>query len=364
MLSIVFDINELKVQSEESVKFAKNAIKGLPVIFISDDTAEVCNFFKKHDMDKYISEAEKYASINEFWENNRDKTEAWFLIITNDELRFKSLGSQFVCCPYEFWGSTEQFENTSFTEHAKKKLLYNELSWLYMDSIANDTELEVTFLENLFRKHGVNRILDCCCGVGRHTCRLGKSGFKVTGVDASVNQINTAIKTNNNENVEYQVSDARSFKLPQKYDAAICMWTTYNYFSKGKDISALLSNISDHLRDKGILVLDSKNIPILETSRLYHRRTQREDIDLTLLVYKRIMGMIQNSQYFYFISNGHEKNFYVDEEFVRFYTLDELKSLNNTRFRLIHAYGDFEGNAYDPQNSERMITVWEKYAEG
>jgi len=218
-------------------------------------------------------------------------------------------------------------------------------------------------LNYIFKKCNINRILDCCCGVGRHACRLGEDGFKVIGVDASTNQIDTAMKKNSNENVEYYVDDARSFTLPQKCDAAICMWTTYNYFSKEKDILAFLSNISAHLNNKGILVLDSKNIPNLEKNRLYHRWTQRDDIELTLLVYKRIMGMIQNSQYFYFINNGHEKNFYIDEEFVRFYTLDELKALNNKMFKLIHVYGDFEGNDYDAKNSERMITVWEKYSE-
>lgn len=363
MLSIVFDINELKLQSKECIKFVRYAMSDLNTIFISDNTEKDYEFFEKYDMNKYISESEKYISIEEFLEINKDNTEEWFLIITDKKFQFESYGLQFAGCPYEFWGSMQQFEKNSFTEHAKKKLIYNELSWLYMDSIANDTGLEVEFLKKIFKKYNVNKILDCCCGVGRHACRLGENGFKVTGVDASVNQINTALKKNNNENVEYYVNDARNFTLPQKYDAAICMWTTYNYFSKEKDILAFLNNISAHLNDKGILVLDSKNILNLESNRLYHRRTQRDDIDLILLVYKRIMGMIQNSQYFYFINNGQEKDFYIDEEFVRFYTLDELKSLNNAMFKLIHVYGDFEGNDYDIKKSERMITVWQKYIE-
>ena len=133
------------------------------------------------------------------------------------------------------------------------------------------------------------------------------------------------------------------------------------YFrSKEKDINALLDNIYGHLTENGILVLDSKNIPILESNRFYHRRTQRENVDLTLLVYKRIIGMVQNSQYFYFINRGIEKNFYIDEEFVRFYSLQELVKLNEGRFKLMDTYGDFHGNAYVDNHSERMITVWEK----
>ena len=362
MLSIVFDIGELKMQCEECINFACHAMRSLNTVLVTDNTVQTLDFLEKNGLSEQVSAAEKYASIEDVLEKHKDKTQEWFLIITDQKYPFSSYGSQFVGCQYKFWGEMDQFEENSFTEHAKKKLLYNELSWLYMDSIANDTGLEVEFLKNIFKSFNAKRVLDCCCGVGRHAGRLGEIGFKVTGVDASDNQINTAQKINNNENVEYFVSDARSFTLPQKYDAAICMWTTYNYFSKQKDISAFLSNISDHLSDKGILILDSKNIPVLERRRLYYRRTQRDDIDLTLLVYKRILGMVQNSQYFYFINNGQEKDFYIDEEFVRFYTLDDLKLLNNGKFRLVQAYGDFQGNIYDAGCSERMITVWMKCA--
>lgn len=360
MLSAVFDLNELAAQSEESIRFTKCVISDLNTILISNNDSEAGKVLEKNNIDITSCVVEKHETIEDFLHHNKDKADDWFLIVTNRDMPFSSFGQQFVGCPYEFWGSTEQFKENSFTEHAKNKLLYNELSWLYMDSIANDTDLEVSFLEKIFKKHNAKNILDCACGVGRHAYRLGNDGFKVTGIDISTNQIKTAMEQNSNSNVDYCVCDARNFSLSQKYDAAICMWTTYNYFSKEKDILDFLNTVSSHLRDKGILVLDSKNIPILDKNRLYHRKTSKDDLDLTLLIYKRIIGMVQNSQYFYFLNNGQDKSFYIDEEFVRFYTLNELEKLNNARFELIDVYGDFEGTKYDAMKSDRMITVWKK----
>lgn len=360
MLSIVFNVNELVLQSEENIIFAKYAVENVHTIVVENTNKETEHLLEKFNLKKKLAEVENYESMVDFLDIYKDANKDWFLIITNENIQCQKYGAQFRRCSYNFWGSLDQFECKSFTEHAKKKLLYNDLSWLYMDSIANDTQLEVEFLKKLFDQHQINQVLDCCCGVGRHDYELGEAGFKVTGVDISASQIKTAIQTNKNENVRYLVSDIRSLELQKKYDAAICMWTTYNYFSKERDIIEFFNRVSLHLRENGILVLDSKNIPSLNKNRIYQRKTKRGDINLSLLIYKRILGMVQNSQYFYFIDNAGEKEFYIDEEFVRFYTLEELKNLNKDRFRLLHVYGDFEGNVYDAEKSERMITVWEK----
>lgn len=357
MLTIVFELGELINQDKEELLFVDKIIRDLTSILIMGETVLTADYQNYAE----LCSLDACKTIEQYLDNNKDRVNDWFLIISNKKINYEKYGRQFVVCPYKFWSGLEQFNTKSFTEHAKSKYLYNELSWLYMESIVNDTYLEVNFLKTLFEENNVKKVMDCCCGVGRHAARLGELGIHVVGIDASSNQIQTALEKNNNENVEYIVHDVRNFNLPDKcYDAAICMWTTYNYFSKKKDILKFLSTVSAHLHDGGLLVLDSKNIPAMETYRFYHRETQKENLNMTLLVYKRILGMVQNSQYFYFINNGENKLFYLDEEFVRFYTVEELQKLNITRFELVNVYGDFHKNQYEPNNSERMITVWRK----
>lgn len=357
MVTIVFEYSELVNIEKEERLFVDKIVEDLPCILINGEDVHS----EEYDDLKNRVIVDNCKSILQFVESIKDRNDEWFLIITNKEIVLDDFGKQFVRCPYKFWSGLEQFDTKSFTEHAKKKILYNELSWLYMESIANDTHLEVDFLKELFTENNVYRVMDCCCGVGRHAARLGELGFFVTGIDASQNQISTAMKNNTNDMVEYIVHDVRDFDLPKKnYDAAICMWTTYNYFSKENDLVSFLSTVDHHLNDGGLLVLDSKNIPALDPYRFYHRDTKKEDVDMTLLVYKRIIGKIQNSQYFYFINSGKEKLFYLDEEFVRFYSIEELQNLNAAKYELINVFGDFNGSLYDVDTSKRMITLWRK----
>ena len=267
-----------------------------------------------------------------------------------------------VYMPIDFQGNLDDFKNKSFTEHAKDKLLYNELSKYYMQAIVNDTDQETNFIKKVYGDNVSNTpgtILDCCCGVGRHDYLLSNSGYKVTGIDISQNQIDTANKNNKTENVNYQVMDVRDINLPFKeYDMSICMWTTYNYLSLDKDFIKFIKSNYNHQKEGGILILDAKNIPRLESRRVYKRNDSFEDkMHLELIVNKFVINNIQNSQYFYFIKENGDKKFYMDEEFVRFYNLDEIKELTKDYYDVINVYGDFDFSNYDVKSSNRFIVV-------
>lgn len=360
MLTAVFDMNELSLQDDECLSFVELLSHDIDVFLIYTGISKM---YPQNIPSKYTKFPHKRVcadSIESFVIDYKEKSD-WYIIFSDRVTASSSCNDNVVVCPYHFWGDLKQFEHKSFTEHARKKLLYNELSSLYIDAIANDTRLEVKFLEKIFNGSHVNKVLDCCCGVGRHTEMLGNMGFHVTGIDVSESQIEIANKNYKNKNVEYFVRDARNFLLPaEDYDAAICMWTTYNYFSQKEDLLSVMKSLYDHLADKGILILDSKNIPSLAPQRLYHRSKTKENCDIFLLVYKRIIGAIQNSQYFYFIHENGKKSFYIDEEFVRFYSLNELKDINHSLFECIDVYSDFQGNEYDEISGERMISVWRK----
>ena len=359
MLSAVFDFNELKNKDGENLSFAKLLIQDLNTVILADDALEVDKWLCYSGLTPNSITVEKFSAPKYFLrcQNSND----WFLFVSDEDLDCAKDSENFVKCGYRFNGVPKRFQDQSFTEHAKNKILYNELSWLYMDSIVNDTSKEVDFLKTILDENHSKKILDCCCGVGRHAARLGALGFKVTGIDASQAQITTAEKQNKNANVDYFVQDARNFLLPDKnFDAAICMWTTYNYFSKEDDLQKVLGSLWSHLRTEALLILDSKNIPILDKERLYHRTTQKKNLDMTLLIYKRIIKSIQMSLYFYFLNVGGTRKFYMDEEFVRFYSLEEMKKINHYGFEFVRAYGDFNMNLFDEKHSKRMITVWKK----
>ncbi|MDO4369269.1 MAG: class I SAM-dependent methyltransferase [bacterium] len=320
------------------------------------------------DIDKFglkdiftsIYAKEDITTKDEFLKDLSEKYD-WIVFFNHENNRIIELGN-IIYMPIDFQGNLDEFKNKSFTEHAKNKLLYNELSKYYMQAIVNDTNQETDFVKKVYRDNisiTPGTILDCCCGVGRHDYLLANSDYKVTGIDISQNQIDTANKNNKTENVNYQVMDVRDINLPFKdYDMSICMWTTYNYLSLDKDFLKFIKSNYNHQKEGGILILDAKNIPRLEKRRVYKRNdSYKNKMELELIVNKFVINNIQNSQYFYFINENGNKKFYMDEEFVRFYNLDEIKELTKDYYEVINVYGDFDFSDYDVKNSNRFIVV-------
>lgn len=346
---------------EKNIEFAKNMSKIYPIDVVSmakkDRLLKDIDKFKLNDLFSNIYSKDEVKNRKEFLKQLSQNYD-WLLFL-NHEIDKVDLDDNVIYFPINFQGDIKKFEKTSFTEHAKNKLIYNELSDIYLQSIANDTTEETKFLDNIFKKYDRNStVLDCCCGVGRHCRALAEKGYKVTGIDISRKQIENAKKINGIENTTYLNMDVRDIQLEKKdYDAGMCMWTTYNYLSQNEDFEKFIKGVYNHLSEGGIFVLDSKNIPALEKNRIYKRDNKSEKLDLELLICKRIIENVQNSQYFYFMKRNGKNEFYMDEEFVRFYYLNEIDEIVNKYFDVVEVYGDFDMSEYSQEKSRRFIVV-------
>lgn len=346
---------------EKNIKLVENMSKIYPIDIVSmarkDRILKDMNKFGIKHLFSNIYSKNEVKNRKEFLKK-LSKDYDWLLFFNHEigEIRFDE---NVIYFPINFQGDIKKFDNISFTEHAKNKLIYNELSDIYLQAIANDTNFETDFLDNIFKKYNKKgSVLDCCCGVGRHCRALAERGYNVTGIDISKRQIENTKKINNVKNIKYFNMDVRDFKLKNKnYDAGICMWTTYNYLSQDEDFEKFIKGIYNHLCNGGIFVLDSKNIPALEKERIYRRKNNNGQLDLELLICKRIVGNVQNSQYFYFMKRNGKKEFYMDEEFVRFYYLNEIKKIVKGYFDIVEVYGDFDMSKYDQKKSRRFILI-------
>lgn len=305
---------------------------------------------------------EELESKDKYINEIRDKFD-WVLYFKKDTQVVENK-QNIIYSPINLKGDLSIFNDMSFTEHAKNKKYYHDFSNYYMYTLANDTQKETDFLMKVFKKYlnkDRGKVLDCCCGVGRHSYIMAKNGFEVTGVDFSEDQINNAKKIHSHKNVDYKNMDVRKLKLEDKdYDMSCCMWTTYNYLSLDADLKKFIESTYYHQKDGGILVLDSKNIPRLEPHRLYNRYTEKDNFKMEIMINKYVYNNIQNSQYFLFINDDGEKKFFFDDEFVRFYTINELKKIIDGYYEIVDIYGDFDMNEYDEKTSNRFITILRK----
>lgn len=91
----------------------------------------------------------------------------------------------------------------------------------------------VSAVETL-RQYGCSSVLDLCCGAGRHSIFLARSGFEVYGIDLSDTAINIAQTLAQSEGlscVKFTVGDMRAIQFPDCYmDAVVCVWSTGHGF--------------------------------------------------------------------------------------------------------------------------------------
>jgi D-alanine-D-alanine ligase len=143
------------------------------------------------------------------------------------------------------------------------RTLFNSL---YLDTdgdvVENDRNTEQE-IEALVRATGLepnDRILDLCCGQGRHALELARRGFKqVTGIDRSRYLVRLARKRAKQRglSVSFHEGDARKFRVPESSFHCVCiLGNSFGYFDREEDDIAVLESIKRALNSGGVLVMD------------------------------------------------------------------------------------------------------------
>ncbi len=105
-----------------------------------------------------------------------------------------------------------------------------------------------------------DRILDLCCGQGRHCLELARRGFKhITGIDRSRYLIRLAKKRAAEAGlpVIFKEGDARRFRLPEaSFHCVAILGNSFGYFDREEDDLAVLKAARRVLCPGGRLVLD------------------------------------------------------------------------------------------------------------
>ena len=269
------------------------------------------------------------------------------------------------CCTLDFQESLLELQGRSLVEIAREKLLYTAFSGSYEFIIQKDTRQESLFLRDILRRNHIcgGRIFDCFCGCGRHDAYLNAYGYAVDGVDISPQQIANARKSSQSLQNRYYACDIRDFQPGAGvYDAAICMWTSFNYLADMADLQRFAAQVARSLKDRGIFILDTKNFPRDTDYKIYTKTLENTEVQITLLTVKKIYGGLQNSRYFYFICDKQtgERQFCVDKEIVRIYSKHDLTEAAFPFFEAKAAYGDYKFTNYDQTRSDRLILVLAK----
>ena len=215
------------------------------------------------------------------------------------------------------------------------------------------------FLSNLIRffdapKH--RKIIDLCCGKGRHALFLNSLGFDVTGVDLSQFSIEEA-KQSSNDTLHFDVQDLRDLKYESSFDIALNLFTSLGYFNSKEEDVLVFNNINKILKPGGFVLIDFMNSNMV-VKKLKNRENKIIDgIEFQLSKYLENDFIIKNID---FTDNGIDYHF---TEKVQALTLEDFdKMLKDSGFTIIKKFGNYHLEDFSDNLSDRLIIVAQKNA--
>jgi SAM-dependent methyltransferase len=200
-------------------------------------------------------------------------------------------------------------------------------------------------------------ILDLCCGPGRITLELASRGFRVTGVDRTVQYLDRA-RAHVQERklaVELVHQDARRFVRSNAFDIALNMLTSFGYFEEPDDDQKMLQNIHDSLRPGGQVLIDLMGKECLARDFQPRDWHQHPDTGHYLLEERTIQNDWATIETRWIVIRGNEQRQFTSR--LRLYSARELADvLTKVGFSRTEVYGDLDGAPYD-HAAQRLIAV-------
>lgn len=224
------------------------------------------------------------------------------------------------------------------------------LVYRHRDDLAADSEIANLLARLPIKETG--RVLDLCCGSGRHSRALARRGYEVVGVDLSPVLLQLAEEQNDYPNLRFLRSDMRSIPFCDEFDIVVNLFTSFGYFSSDEENGTVVKNMARALKPGGEVVIDYLNPSYVIAHLVPH---SRKETDGMLIEEDRWLeeGYVKKR---ISITDGKsaEPRRYVEQ--VRLFRIEEMTGmLEQAGFGRIQVFGNYRFEAYEEEQSSRMI---------
>jgi SAM-dependent methyltransferase len=201
------------------------------------------------------------------------------------------------------------------------------------------------------------RVLDLCCGGGRHTKALIESGFDVVGIDLSETLLALAHEETRGLPVRLYRADMREAFPEAPFDCIANFFTSFGYFDNPADDALVLKRVSDALKPGGMFFLDFFNDVHLQRTLVAEDTLDFEEFSITQE--RRIEeGFVQKRIVVRSIHHSFPERIYTER--VRLYTLSDFRTMFAKAGLSIRAvFGDYSGSELS-DDAPRCIILAEK----
>ena len=207
------------------------------------------------------------------------------------------------------------------------------------------------------------RILDLCCGHGRHTVELAAAGYSMVGQDLSATFLNLAkdAAAARNLQIRFIHADMRQIPFERELDAVINLFSAFGYFDDDVENQKVLDAVARALKPGGKFLIDLLNT--LRIIRDFLPQSWDELSDGTVVLTKRnynILTGYNEECRTYIAPDGSKREIHLA---LRLYFYPEFtEMLNRAGLAPIQVFGDYDGSEYT-WDSKRMIVLAEKRCE-
>lgn len=219
---------------------------------------------------------------------------------------------------------------------------------------------EVDHMVNWLKLPKEARVLDLCCGMGRHSMALVEAGFEVTGVDLSEVLLREARKNDPGQLVTWLQADMRNLPLAGEFDAVVNLFSSFGYFEEDREHIQVLREIKRMLKPTGRFIIDYLNpsyvedhlIPESERMDGNQRIVERREIKDGYVMKRIWISQVDKREG----SSQADTREYLER--IKLYTAEQFTDmLGEAGLILEQIYGSHAGESYDPARSSRMILL-------
>lgn len=112
---------------------------------------------------------------------------------------------------------------------------------------------KIVKLINEYKKSKGKKLLDVCCGTGRHLSYFRKY-YSCSGID--INKPMIAVAKKKVKGAKFYVGDMANFSLNRKFDIITCLFASIAYAKTNLLLKKTIKNFANHLELGGMIVIE------------------------------------------------------------------------------------------------------------
>jgi SAM-dependent methyltransferase len=227
--------------------------------------------------------------------------------------------------------------------------------------LVNDFISDLPFYRDLCKSID-GQILELCCGTGRLTIPLAKSGAQITGVDSSESMLSRAkIKANReNLNIDFFLQDIRELNLNHKFEMIFIPFNSLQNIYAVSDLERILAKIKVHLTENGLFVFDIFNPDIslmYESSLKEHKVKEITNENNEHILIKEKCNYDPAAQVNRVTWYYHKNENIIEQKLDMrcYFPLEMDMLLKYNGFEIISKYGDFDKNQFTGESLKQIF---------